>query len=360
MKSIFSVTTKGAWWKGELHCSYNLLTVVKLLAALLALALLGFGLYWFAIAFWTILCAIGNGISWCASACWSGICWVAGQWLWLLLLALLALIVWLLSKVNWKGFHWPERQKSDKKRSWNWLWWLLAALIALLLLLLLLKGCGNDSADGNATLTENVEYSDSEFQEVFDEAFDWVVISRAYLDGVQNGVDKMRALVGLKFVDGRPVTETTFAGKTYDQAKAIIAADWRGLVRQNLHVKLTKQQLVVVTLFAMRNGKYGFEKSDFLKAINSGVFDANNMALHKANGKKRALMEEGLQYMWVLKILWNGYIPVEELIDYPMFSYKAIKLTQMYDADRNALFNDSLKARLQKGGMKTPRQALEL
>lgn len=363
MKSIFSVTTNGAWWKGELHCRYNLLTVTKVLAALLILALTGFGLYWFAIGLWTALGALWDGICWLGSALWSGICWVASQWLWLLGMALLALAVWLLSKVNWKGFHWPERSKSDQKRSWNWLWWLLAALLALLLLLLLLKGCGNDKADEVSVPTASVqfyEYSDSEFTEAFNEAFDWVVISRAYLDGVQNGVDKMRALVGFKFVDGRPVTELTFTGKTYDQAKAIIAADWRGLIRKNIHVKLTKQQMVTLTLFAMRNGKYGFEKSDFLKAVNTGVFDADNMALHKANGGKRILMEEGMQYLWMLKILWNGHIAVEDLIDYPMFSYKTIKLSQMYDADRKALFDDSLKARLQHGANKTPREALEL
>ena len=59
---------------------------------------------------------------------------------------------------------------------------------------------------------------------MFDESFDYVVTSRAYLDGVQNAGDKInRALVGLKYVDGKPVV-TALPGKL------------RGLIRPGMYV----------------------------------------------------------------------------------------------------------------------------
>ena len=84
------------------------------------------------------------------------------------------------------------------------------------------------------------------------------------------------------------------------------------------------------------------------------------MAIHKANGTKRQLGSEGLKYLWVLKSLGSGQITVEELLDYPMFSYKAINLTEMYDYQMKPVFNDALKYRLKKGENKTPRQALDI
>lgn len=365
MKNIFSVTTNGAWWKGELHCRYNLLTVVKILSAILALALVGFGLYWLGVLLWSLVSAIGSGICWLftsiwsglcwiASGIWSGLCWLAAQWMWLLGLLLVALICWLLTKIDWKS----SEEKSDNKRSWSWLWWLLGIILLLLLALMLVKGCSNSSTESAAEPTQ-VSAPAVISAEQFDAAFDKVVIARAYLDGVQNGGGKKVALVGLKFVDGKPVTDMIFQGRTYDEAKAIIAADWRELVTENVSVKLSEQELVAITLYAMRNGKYGFEKSDFLKAVNAGERNAA-MELHTAKGTKRLLRDEGKQYLWVLRNLWNGNISIDELIDLPMFSYKKIAVEQMYDANAEPVFNATLSERLHKGANRTPREALEL
>ena len=178
---------------------------------------------------------------------------------------------------------------------------------------------------------------------------------------MQSGETKAEvALVGLKFVNGEPVTKRIFQGKTYEEAKEIIAQDWRSLVTRNVHVPLSERQLVVVTLFAMRNGKYGFEQSDFLKSINEGKFDVSKMAFHKANGEKRHLGIEGMQYLWVLKNLGVGNLSVEELLDYPMFSYKSVNLTEMYDYNKEPVFNETLRTRLKSGAHKTPRQALDI
>ena len=363
MENIFSVTTDGKWWKGEISMRYNLLTLVKIVGALLLLAAIGFGLYWFGVAVLTLLQSLWYGICWIATGIWSGLCWLASgiwsilcwlasQWMWLLGLLLAALIGWLLTKVDWKS----SEAKSDSKRSWSWIWWLLGAILLLLLALMLVKGCNNstESAAEPAPMSAPVVIT----AEQFDEAFDKVVIARAYLDGVQNGVGKKVALVGLKFVDGRPVTDMIFQGRTYDEAKAIIAADWRELVTANVHVQLSEQELVAITLYAMRNGKYGFLKSDFLKAVNAGDRNAA-MELNTAKGTKRQLRDEGKQYLWVLRNLWNGNISVDDLIDMPMFSYKKIAVEQMYDNGK-PVFNSTLSERLNKGANRTPREALEL
>ncbi|MEE6208002.1 MAG: hypothetical protein VZR95_08120, partial [Alphaproteobacteria bacterium] len=265
--------------------------------------------------------------------------------------AVLALIFWLISKI--KMPEWDE-EDNNGKRSWKWLWLLLLALLIGGGIFWLFKSC--DSSDSEPKSQPEVVTP-----ERFDEAFDWVVTTRAYLDGVQNGNTKAEvALVGLKFVNGQSVTKMTFQGKTYEEAVAIVAADWRGLITDNVEADLTENQLIVLTLFAMRNGKYGFLKSDFLKNINNGDFNANAMALHEADGKKRVLGAEGLQYLWVLKNLWDGNITAQELIDYPMFSYKAIPLETMYDGNRQHLFNDELGDKLIRGNFKTPREALDL
>lgn len=352
MQNIFSVTSaNGHWWEGTLSVRYNLLAIVKLIGGLLALAAALFGLYWLGIGLWALLGLIWDGMCWLGTAIWSGLCWLAAQWLWILGAALLALVIWLFSRI--KLPEWDEKDDNDK-RSWKWLRLLLLALLLGGCIFLLFKSC-----DGSEP--EPKPQPEVVTPERFDEAFDWVVTTRAYLDGVQNGDTKAEvALVGLKFVNGESVTKMSFQNQTYEEAVDIIAADWRGLVADNVHVQLTDNQLIALTLFAMRNGKYGFLKSDFLRNVNNGNFSAEAMALHDAKGNKRELGAEGLQYLWVLKNLWDGNISAKELLDYPMFSYKAISLKEMYSWDHHHLFSDELADKLLHGSFKTPREALDL
>ena len=331
---------------------YNLLTIVKLIGGLLALAAILFGLYWLGIGIWALLGLIWDGMCWLGTAIWSGLCWLAAQWVWILGAALLALVIWLFSKI--KLPEWDEKDDNDK-RSWKWFWLLLLALLLICGVLWLSKSCSG--ADDNSREVSLGAVS----AEQFNEAFDLVVTTRAYLDGVQTGDTKAEvALVGLKFVNGQPVTKMSFQNKTYEEAADIIAADWRGLVADNVHVQLSENQLVALTLFAMRNGKCGFLKSDFLRNINNGDMSSKAMALHDAKGNKRELGAEGLQYLWVLKNLWDGNISANELLDCPMFSYKAISIKEMYDGSRNHLFSDELADKLLRGSFKTPRKALDL
>lgn len=322
----------------------NLKIIAKILLALVLLALVAFVGYW-----------LFQGVVWVCSAIWSGMCWLASQWMWFLGISLLALLIWGLSKINWKNVKAPKVSPKTGRT----LLWALATIILLLLCFLAFRSCGDDKVQPEKVVIIN----DKEFEREFNEAFDYVVTSRAYLDGVQNADDKIaRALVGLKYVDGKSVSPRDFAGKTYDEAVKVIAKDWRGLVQESLNgTQLSKQQLVTLTLFAMRNGKYGFVESDFLKAVKSGEPDAESkMSLHKANGDKRELGTEAKQYLWVLNNMWKGNISVEMLLDLPSFSYKNIPLNEMYNEEGEAQWNNALLQKLRQSYGQTPREALSL
>lgn len=343
MKSIFSVTTKdGHWWEGTLSVRYNLLTITKIIGALLAVVVGLFCLYWLGIGIWAFLKLL-----------WDGLCWLAGKWLWILGVIALAFIGWLLSKINW-NIPKPEKKDKNEKNSWDWLW-------VLLILLCLFGGLFWLTQDGDRNKPKPNPQPGVVTPERFNETFDWVVTTRAYLDGVQEGNTKAEvALVGLKFVNGEPVTNMSFQGKTYEEAVAIIASDWRNLVAENVHVPLNDNQLIALTLFVMRNGKYGFLQSDFLRNVNDGKFSSSTMALHEADGTKRQLGTEAQQYLWVIKNIWDGNITAEELLDCPMFSYKGLSVSLMYDSTGRHIFNRGLKERLLRGSFKTPRKALEI
>ena len=323
---------------------FNLKMIAKILLALVLLALIAFIGYW-----------LVQGAIWVGGAAWSGICWLASQWMWLLGISLLALLIWGLSKINWKSVKAPK----VSQKTWRTLLWALAAIILLLLCFLAFRSCGDDKVQPEKVVIIN----EDEFEREFNEAFDYVVTSRAYLDGVQSADDKIaRALVGLKYVDGKSVTPRDFEGKTYEEAVKVIAKDWRGLVQESLNgTQLSKQQLVTLTLFAMRNGKYGFVESDFLKTVKAGEANAESkMALHKANGQKRELGVEAQQYLWVLKNMWKGNISVEMLLDLPSFSYKNIPLNEMYNEEGEAQWNNALLQKLRQSYGQTPREALGL
>ena len=339
------------WYNFELTVRVNLKTIALVVLAVAAFIAVCFVGYWLLQLIIGLFSLVGAGIY-----------WLSQQWLWLLGLALLASIIWGLSKINWKNISVSKPQVSPKFG--RYLLMILAILALLALCFFGFKSCGQDKAIESEQIT--IEESDAFINE-FDKTFDYVVTSRAYLDGVQQSSDSInRALVGLKYVDGKPVKASDFSGKTYDEAVKIIARNWRGLVAENLNgVSLSKQQLVTVILFAMRNGEYGFETSDFLKAIKQGqLLDADKfMALHKASGTKRQLGEEAQKYLWVLKNLWRGNLLMEELLDLPMFSYKNLSLEEMYEGgsyQNNLKWSEELHHKLSQHSNPTPRTALGL
>lgn len=349
MKTFELKSLNGKWYQGQLVIRYNLLNVLRvlILAALAAVAL--------AILYWIV-----KGLIWCFVQLTPAFVWIGDNWWWLLL-SLLGIVglVWawmygLFRNLFKRRPKMNRPQHEGKRKLWPWL--LLLALV--LGIVLCWKSCSGD--DKESAAVENVQAV------VYDKSFDKVIIARAYLDGVQKEVLSgcPRALVGFKFINDKPVSEYDFKGLTYDESVKIVAEDWKPLVVENLNpaLELSEQQMAVITLAAMRMGKYGFARSTFLQKVNEGNFAeaANWLLLQKADGEIRKTKDEPKQYFYVLRALWTGKIDIDELIDMPMFSYKAVPAQKMYDKNGGFVWNEEIGQILENGSFATPREALEL
>lgn len=344
MKTIQIKPFDGKWYQGEIRIRYNLLTVAKVLILAAALALVA-----------AIIYLLYQGACWLWDAVLLPvIAWIGENWLWLLLSLLgIAAVVW----AYLKGlFHNLFRRSSPNQRNQrNW-WWLLIAVLALLFGLLCWRSCSGDEREK----AEETVYT------VYDLSFDKVIIARAYLDGVQETVNDAcpRALVGFKFIDDKSVKDYNFTGLTYEESVKIVANDWKPLVVENLNpeLQLSEQQMAVLTLAAMRMGKNGFVRSTFLQKVNEGNFaEATNwLLLQKANGEIRETRDEPKQYFFMLRALWENKLSIEELLDMPMFSYKAIPVQTMYNKNGSFVWNEAIKKALKSGNFATPRTALGL
>ena len=349
MKTFELKSLNGKWYQGQLVIRYNLLNVLRvlILAALAAVAL--------AILYWIV-----KGLIWCFVQLTPAFVWIGDNWWWLLLslLGIVGLVwAWMygLFRNLFKRRPKMNRPQHEGKRN-LWPWLLLLALV--LGIVLCWKSCSGD--DKKSAAVENVQAA------VYDKSFDKVIIARAYLDGVQKEVLSgcPRALVGFKFINDKPVSEYDFKGLTYDESVKIVAEDWKPLVVENLNpaLELSEQQMAVITLTAMRMGKYGFVRSTFLKRVNEGNFaEATNwLLLQKADGEIRKTKDEPKQYFFMLRALWTEKIDIDELIDIPMFSYKAVPVQKMYDKNGGFVWNEEIGQILENGSFATPREALEL
>ena len=347
MKSIFSFRTFGKWTKGEFAIRYNVTTLTKWAVALLLL-------------YWTYL--IVKGLIWGGKKAIDGLVWCWDNWQWTLPCLLFVLLIYGIWRSGWLKNLFKRRPKveeitespmpSGNKRKWLWL--LLLIPLGLLLWLLF------KPAPQPAVIEERTAKAEQE--QIYDQAFDDVVIARAYLDGVQTSGS--RVLVGLKYIQGLSVKGMNFDDKTYDEAKKIVAEEWKPLVLDNLNpeVKLTKQQMSAAVLTAMRMGPNGFPRSTFCKEVNAGNLDEATdwLLLQNSDGSIRKTGTEPRQYFYVLRLLWSGEIAISDLSDYPMFSYRDIPDRLMYDNDGRHIFNQNIANRLKRGQNQTPLQALGL
>lgn len=235
----------------------------------------------------------------------------------------------------------------------------LSVLVLIILLLTALLLCRNCSTP------EPLNDEPAAPIAVYDNSFDKVIIARAYLDGVQKTVSTEcpRALVGFKFINGRSVKDFNFDGLTYEQAVRIVAEDWKPLIITSLStdIVLSEQQMAVITLAAMRMGKTGFQRSTFLQKVNENNFaEASDwLLLQKEDGSIRKLGEEATQYFYMLKLLWNNELVIEDLQNLPIFSYRDLPVEKLY-SDSSYIFNEDILERLFQGFQPTPLTALGL
>lgn len=356
MKKFFSeiinlLADNGNWGKGRIqgtyNIPYNLQWVVKILLVLFMFIMLPFFL-----AFW-ICKEIYRFICWLFPFIMKAIGWICSK-LATLFLWIVALFVafWRWLKGLFKG---KKTDKTEEKQSSRWWLWLLLLLLLLLLGFGLFKSChGSKQEDTNPQDVPEVVYYGS---------FDNVVVARAYLDGVQTEVTNDRVLVGLKYVNGEPLEVlkgVDFKDAAYENSILQIAEDWKPVVLESLNpdLQLTEQQMVVITLTAMRMGQNGFPRSTFCKKVNEGKFDeaTNWLRLQKADGSLREMGEEATLYFYMLKMLWKGEISVADMADLPMFSYKNLNV----EDTTSPTLSPSAREKLRHGNFRTPREALKL
>lgn len=338
MNHLFSVKRRGAWWRGTLSVNYNFLTFLKILVFLVIIPFLA--LYYIGKEIWKSLCWIGRNIL------------PVAIWLYFLLLIFWTWLKGLFARKSKNKTLRPRPQTKNSK--WGWL---------LLLLILLIGGALIWRSCDSKKVQEEVP---SLVEKTYDTSFDKVIIARAYLDGVQKKVTKNcpRALVGLKFINDKPIKDFNFEGMTYDQSVKVVAENWKPLVLENLSssVYLTEQKMAVVTLVAMRMGKNGFIRSTFLKKLNEGDITSTTqwLLLQDADGNISKTGPEPKQYFYILRLLWTGDLDIDRLLDMPMFSYKGISTNVMYNDQGKHIWNEGISKRLEKGNFATPREALEL
>lgn len=317
--------------------NFKLLGLIAVILAILAIA--GFGLYW-----------LGVGVIALAKFLWS-IKW------WLLGTGLLALLIWALSKVNWKGITLPERKpRKNQERRLGWLWWLLGVFALIILGALLFKGCERD--DQTTTITSKAEVVT---QERFKEPSDWIMLD-AYLDGGFN----VKYANYKKFASYGKVLSYEERLQAFDVNAYY--ADWSKLFPYFEGKSFNDNQLAALKRYGLWCGLAGFEKSPVCKKLQNGekVLSSDLAVVYTANGKEReyemkANKEHSQKYAWVLMNIFDGNLTIDELLDYHVKSYEAISVNEMYNAKGKYIFNKELREKLQKpNGNSTTKEILGL
>lgn len=325
---------------GNGRVKFSLIVNFRLLAALAVIALLltgaCFGLYW-----------LGVGIVALAKFLWS-IKW------WLLGATLVALLIWALTKVNWRG---SNRERQERKLTW--LWWLLGILALLLMSALLFKGCERDEEEPTSAIVSSK--AEEVTEERFKEPGDWIMLD-AYLDGGFN----------VKYADYKRFESY---GKMLSYEERLSAfdveayyADWGKLFPYFEGKRFTDNQLAALKRYGLWCGLAGFEASPACTKLQAGEkLTASDLALvYTRAGEARsyetsAAKERALKYSWVLMNVFDGNISIQELLDYPIKSYVAVSVDEMYDANGNYIFNQKIVEKLkQPNGNQTTRELLGL
>jgi hypothetical protein len=306
-ETVRSLLAKKGWWNGQVTISYNLMWLLIILGILLLPVIIGIAAVVVAVL---ILWWLAGVVIKAACKLWPYILDFC-EWLWSLLLKFWA---WIKSLFQGK----PKNDKPTGKKN-NW-WWVLLLLLLLLLLLALLKGCGSDE-------TAMPEPEPQEELVIYQSSWNDALYARVFLDGLKDDA----TLAGYKYRDGKPAKNAEFNGDAAGEAWSVMFEEWLPVLQDNITADLNDNQRVATWLYALRSGKYGFAKSDFVKAVNAGDMDKAGeylFKIHKANGTVRPAGSELKSYLYVIRLIWDGEISVEELKDCHCFSYKAYSVSK--------------------------------
>lgn len=233
-------------------------------------------------------------------------------------------------------------EKMEKKE--------IMAIIALIGLFILALFVIDDGSEQNY-------YEDPYYHGLPEITADNVVVGRAYLDGVQDGVVNGVSIVGLRYINGEPVTEDITQDCLYEAAVNIVNNEWRPLIKRLVKQPMEGHVEDVLVLTAMRMGPTRFANSTLLKKVNEGKFDeATKYFRLEKDGEPMEMGLEARQYFRMLQALWTGEVTFKKLLWLPMFSYRQLNDSEIsYD-----IFMETAWNKLETGDEMVPADALGL
>lgn len=316
---MIKIEKKNAWTgRVEIAFNYNLKVLVAI-AILIGVILLGYGLFHLLSWFWSN--AVVPAVSWgWNSAIVPTAVWLWKSFWWILGILLAGLVLWQAWTKN--IFHtWSEKIKNNPKS----LKTTLCVLFGFIFLLCAIMLCPDPKTDVQTT-----QKTSNKVMIVLPRT----AIARAYLDKEENllGCKYIFGEKAKSYMEGRENNLTTF--ELVSEASWIPEVD--ALLEPEIKRNLSDDEIAVITLVAMRNGHYGFKKSDFLKVLNKDGFDkaVDVIKLHRADGASIKLKDEGKVYTWMLWALGKGYITFEELWNSPAWAYLKLNVDELYQENK--------------------------
>ena len=306
------------------------------MALIVAIATIIAFLWWFIPILW-------KGIVWMGVGIWSIKWWVLG-------VAGLALLIWLLTKIKW-----PKRQPREKKNR-RFPWWIVILLAIAALIFLLCRNCGG--RDKEIEIEPEPEPELVVTPERYANADGWLILD-AYLSEGLN----------IKYADYQKFPAYGFMG-TLDERKEVFGSsdsyrDWKELFQFVEGKELNDGQLAAVIRYGLWNGLAGFENSPICHKLQNGqkILPEDFTKVYTSTGKVREYTGNSathvVQYSWVLAAVYNGDITLGELLDMPVKSYEDMPIKAMY-TPQGKYIAPSKKENLRKYPAKTTRELLGL
>ena len=298
-----------------------------------------------------ILYGLGLGIVALAKLIWSVKWWVFGS-------LLVALAIWSLSKIlkNVKSSDNP-----NAKRNWGWFGAILASILAVILSIFFFKGCENVKMNEPTKPEAIVAETNFVTEERFGDPSDWIILD-AYLS---EGFNVM-------YVDFQKFDSygqvLTYKDRIDCFDKEEYHKDWGKLFPYFEGKNFNDEQLASLKRYGLWCGLAGFEASPLWRKLQNGeeIVASDLAKVYTSSGEERTYRkvsadEHARKYAWMLMVVFDGNISIEEIKSLPVMSYKSISLEEMYDADGNYIFNEDIRKKLiAPNGNRTTREVLQL